>query len=114
MANSSEAISKLCSTLHKYIDKKNSDKILPILKKLDVQKPKDLNEKDRKNIYEVGSRVKRKFEEDEFRQIAGRLKEKFASAKSSKSDEKDKKKKEDSKVRTMLVIFSNDTKRKWD
>jgi len=92
MPGASEDVSKICSTVHKYVDKKSTDKILPLLKKLESLKPKDLTEKERKKIYEVGSRVKRKIEDDPVRQMAGRLKEKFADKKTDKKETKEKEK----------------------
>ena len=101
MTNSNEAVDKICSKVHKLVDAKNAEKLLPLLKQLEGQTPTDLSEKDRKKIYEVGSRVKRKFEkDDEVREMAGRLKEKFVSAKSTdkKTDDKNSSdKKSDSK-----------------
>ena len=98
MTNSSDTVDKICSSAHKFVDKKNSEKLLPLLKQLDDQKPKDLSEKDRKKIYEVGSRVKRKFEkDDQVREMAARLKDKFGASKSKSSDQKSSDKKTNDK-----------------
>ena len=93
MSKSSELVYKLCSTLNKYLDKKSVDKILPLLKELDDQKPKDLKEKDVKNVYEVCSRVVRKVdkkENEEIFSIASALKLKFPKVEKSKTSDEDK------------------------
>ena len=80
MSKNTELVIKLCSSLNKYLDKKSVDKILPLLKELDDQKPKDLKEKELKNVYEVCSRVIRKIdkkENEEIVSIASSLKLKF-------------------------------------
>jgi hypothetical protein len=84
MSRSSENVSKLCSTAHKLIDKKTIDKLSPLLKQLEDLK-EDLNEKDRKNIYEVASRIARKFpKETEICEIASSIKLKFPKSEKSK------------------------------
>ncbi len=76
---------KICSTLHKYLDKKTADKVLPLLKNLDELT--DLNDKDAKNVYEVCSRAMRKVSEnEEIVSIAKSIKLKYPKPEKSKTE----------------------------
>ena len=83
---SKTSASKICSTLHKYLDKKTTDNILPLLKNLDDLK--DLSDKDAKNVYEVCSRVMRKVSEneEEIISIAKSIKLKYPKPEKSKTE----------------------------
>ena len=91
---SKTSASKICSTLHKYLDKKTTDNILPLLKNLDDLK--DLRDKDAKNVYEVCSRVMRKVSEneEEIISIAKSIKLKYPKPEKSKTEKNGEKPKE--------------------